>query len=24
LALTVRVAPSGPWPAWSFAPEALR
>jgi hypothetical protein len=24
VALTVRVAPSGPWPAWSFAPEALR
>ena len=23
-ALTVRVAASGPWPAWSFAPEALR
>jgi len=22
--LTVRVAPSGPWPAWSFAPEAVR
>ena len=22
--LGVRVAPSGPWPAWSFAPEALR
>jgi Gas vesicle synthesis protein GvpL/GvpF len=22
--LTVRVAPTGPWPAWSFAPEALR
>jgi hypothetical protein len=24
VALEVRVAPSGPWPAWSFAPEALR
>jgi len=24
LALAVRVAPGGPWPAWSFAPEALR
>ena len=24
LQLAVRVAPSGPWPAWSFAPEALR
>ena len=24
VALTVRVAPSGPWPAWSFAPEPLR
>ncbi|MFL5309341.1 MAG: GvpL/GvpF family gas vesicle protein [Myxococcales bacterium] len=24
VALAVRVAPSGPWPAWSFAPEALR
>jgi len=22
--LAVRVAPTGPWPAWSFAPEALR
>jgi Gas vesicle synthesis protein GvpL/GvpF len=22
--LAVRVLPSGPWPAWSFAPEALR
>jgi hypothetical protein len=22
--LTVRVIPSGPWPAWSFAPEAVR
>jgi hypothetical protein len=22
--LEVRVAPSGPWPAWSFAPEAVR
>ena len=22
--LAVKVAPSGPWPAWSFAPEALR
>jgi hypothetical protein len=22
--LPVRVAPSGPWPAWSFAPEAVR
>jgi hypothetical protein len=22
--LAVRVAPSGPWPAWSFAPEAVR
>ena len=22
--LAVRVSPSGPWPAWSFAPEALR
>jgi gas vesicle protein GvpL/GvpF len=22
--LAVRVAPSGPWPAWSFAPEVLR
>ena len=24
VALAVKVAPSGPWPAWSFAPEALR
>jgi gas vesicle protein GvpL/GvpF len=24
VALPVRIAPSGPWPAWSFAPEALR
>jgi hypothetical protein len=24
VALPVRVAPSGPWPAWSFAPEAVR
>ena len=24
VALGVKVAPSGPWPAWSFAPEALR
>jgi len=24
VALAVRVAPTGPWPAWSFAPEALR
>jgi len=24
LKLAVRVTPSGPWPAWSFAPEALR
>jgi Gas vesicle synthesis protein GvpL/GvpF len=24
VALPVRVAPTGPWPAWSFAPEALR
>jgi gas vesicle protein GvpL/GvpF len=23
-ALAVRAVPSGPWPAWSFAPEALR
>jgi hypothetical protein len=22
--LAMKVAPSGPWPAWSFAPEALR
>jgi len=22
--VAVRVAPTGPWPAWSFAPEALR
>jgi Gas vesicle synthesis protein GvpL/GvpF len=22
--LALRVTPSGPWPAWSFAPEALR
>jgi len=22
--LAVRVVPSGPWPAWSFAPEAIR
>jgi len=24
ISLPVRVSPSGPWPAWSFAPEALR
>jgi hypothetical protein len=24
VALPVRVAPTGPWPAWSFAPEELR
>jgi hypothetical protein len=24
ISLSVKVAPSGPWPAWSFAPEALR
>jgi hypothetical protein len=24
VALPVRVAPSGPWPPWSFAPEAVR
>jgi len=24
VSLPVKVAPSGPWPAWSFAPEALR
>ena len=24
VALTVKVVPSGPWPAWSFAPEAVR
>jgi hypothetical protein len=24
VALALRVAPTGPWPAWSFAPEALR
>jgi len=24
VALAVRVAPTGPWPAWSFAPELLR
>jgi hypothetical protein len=24
VALAVRVAPSGPWPAWCFAPEAVR
>jgi hypothetical protein len=24
VSLAVKVAPSGPWPAWSFAPEALR
>jgi hypothetical protein len=24
VSLGVKVAPSGPWPAWSFAPQALR
>jgi hypothetical protein len=24
VSLPVRIAPSGPWPAWSFAPEAVR
>lgn len=24
VSLPVKVAPSGPWPAWSFAPEAVR
>jgi Gas vesicle synthesis protein GvpL/GvpF len=24
VSLPVKVTPSGPWPAWSFAPEALR
>jgi hypothetical protein len=24
VSLSVRVVPSGPWPAWSFAPEAVR
>jgi hypothetical protein len=24
VSVPVRIAPSGPWPAWSFAPEAVR